>query len=175
VPNSHAAYRVFHIDHFETNYHRIPPPAGLAHFIDFFWETRFEQLWEQYPTGFFGCPVSNIGYTYIINLGTPFIMQIGDKKFPMKADGFLPRYNAIECFHKPDNHFFGIKFRISPIVFEKKIDFSEYRGYIFPLSYLLDQSIIDKVKKAVHLKKGLLYYQNIFYRYWPATKDHCTR
>jgi AraC-like DNA-binding protein len=88
------------------------------------------------------------GIPIIINLGTPFVMQISDKKFPMKADGFLPRYNAIECFHKQGNHFFGIKFRISPIVFEKKIDFSEYCGYIFPLSYLLDQTIIDKVKKA---------------------------
>lgn len=138
----------FHIDHFETNYHRIPPPAGLSHFIDFFWETRFEHLWEQYPDGFSDAQFPNIGYTYIINLGTPFVMQVGDKKFPMKADGFLPRYNAIECFHQPGNHFFGIKFRISPIIFEKKIDFSEYKGYVFPLSYLLDQAIIDKVKKS---------------------------
>jgi len=145
-PMQHIEF--FNIDHFETNYHRIPPPAGLSHFIDFFWETRFESLWEQYPAGFSDAQFPNIGYTYIINLGTPFVMQICDKKFPMKADGFLPRYNAIECFHKPGNHFFGIKFRISPIVFEKKIDFSEYRGYIFPLSYLLDQTIIDKVKKA---------------------------
>ncbi len=138
----------FHIGHFETNYHRVPPPAGLSHFIDFFWETRFEHLWEQYPQGFSDAQFPNIGYTYIINLGTPFVMQIGDKKFPMKTDGFLPRFNAIECFHRPGNHFFGIKFRISPIVFEKKVDFSEYRAYIFPLSYLLDQAIIDKVKKA---------------------------
>lgn len=60
----------------------------------------------------------------------------------------MPRYNAIECFHKPGNHFFGIKFRVSPVIFEKKVDFSEYHGFIFPLSYLLDQNAIDKVKKA---------------------------
>jgi AraC-like DNA-binding protein len=75
-------------------------------------------------------------------------MQVADKKFPMKTDGFLPRYNAIECYHKPGNHLFGIKFRMSPVIFEKKVDFSEYLGYIFPLSYLLDQAIIDKIKKA---------------------------
>ena len=138
----------FHIDHFETNYHRVPPPARLSHLIDFFWETRFEHLWEQFPDGFSDAQFPNIGYTYIINLGTPFVMQIGEKKFPMKTDGFLPRYNPIECFHKPGNHFFGIKFRISPVIFEKKVDFSEYHGYIFPLSYLLDQHVIDKVKKA---------------------------
>jgi AraC-like DNA-binding protein len=143
----------FHIDHFENNYHRIPPPAGLSHFIDFFWETRFEALWNKYPNGFSDAQFPNIGYTYIINLGTPFIMQVNDKKFDMKTDGFLPRYNAIECFHRPGNHFFGIKFRISPIIFEKKVDFSEYHGYIFPLSYLLDQAVIDKIKKAASFEE----------------------
>lgn len=138
----------FHNDHFENNYFRVPPPAALSHFIDFFWETKFDHLWSQFPKGFSDAQFPNIGYTYIINLGTPFIMQIDDKKFSMKADGFLPRYNAIECFHKPGNHFFGIKFRISPVIFEKKINFSEYKGYIFPLSYLLEQPVIDKVKKV---------------------------
>src|ERR1700742_255422 len=113
----------FHIDHFENNYHRVPPAANLSNFIDFFWETRFDHLWDEYPRGFSDAQFSNIGYTYIINLGTPFVMQVADKKFPMKTDGFLPRYNAIECFHKPGNHLFGIKFRISPVIFKKKINF----------------------------------------------------
>ncbi len=138
----------FHTDHFEHNYHRVPPPAALSHFIDFFWETKFDPLWKQHPKGFSDAQFPNIGYTYIINLGTPFVMQVNDKKFPMKTDGFLPRYNAIECFHKAGNHLFGIKFRISPVIFEKKINFSEYKGYVFPLSYLLDEAIIEKVKNA---------------------------
>jgi len=142
-----------HNDHFEKNYHREPPPQGLTHFIDFFWETRFEELWNQFPHGFSDAQFPNIGYTNIINLGTPFVMQIEEKKFSMKTDGFLPRYHAIECFHKPGNHFFGIKFRISPVLFEKKINFSEYQGYIFPLSYLLEQPLIDRVKKASNFKE----------------------
>jgi AraC-like DNA-binding protein len=140
----------------------VPPPAALDHFIDFFWETKFDTLWKTYPKGFSDAQFSNIGYTYIINLGTPFIMQVADKKFAMKTDGFLPRYNAIECFHKPGNHLFGIKFRISPVIFEKKINFSEYKGYIFPLSYLLDESIIDKVKKAKSFEERI----NILSRYF---------
>jgi AraC-like DNA-binding protein len=142
----HAEF--FHTEHFEKNYYRVPPPAGLGHLIDFFWETKFDHLWKQYPKGFSDAQFSNIGYTYIINLGTPFTMQVADKKFVMKTDGFLPRYNPIECFHKSGNHLFGIKFRISPILFEKKINFSEYKGYIFPLSYLLDELIIEQVKDA---------------------------
>jgi AraC-like DNA-binding protein len=138
----------FDTDHFENNYHRIPPPAGLSSFIDFFWETKFDPLWKKYPRGFSDAQFPNIGYTYIINLGTPFVMQVGEKKISMKIDGFLPRYNAIECFHKPGNHLFGIKFRISPVIFKKKVNFSEYRGYIYPLSYLLDSRIIEKVKRA---------------------------
>jgi AraC-like DNA-binding protein len=138
----------FHIDHFENSYYRIAPPAALAHFIDFFWETKFDHLWKRYPKGFSDAQFPNIGYTYILNLGTPFTMQVTNKKFNMKTDGFLPRYNAIECFHRPGNHLFGIKFRISPVLFLKKINFSEYRDYIFPLSYLLDQSVINRVKQA---------------------------
>lgn len=138
----------FHIDHFDRYYHRVPPSGPLSHFIEFFWETRFENLWKAYPRGFSDAQFANIGYTYIINLGTPFVMQVSDKKFAMKTDGFLPRYNPIECFHKPGNHLFGIKFRISPVILEKKVDFSEYHDYIFPLSYLMDVSVLRKVKEA---------------------------
>ena len=152
----------FDDDHFKKYYHRIPPPLPLFHFIDFFWETKFEELWKNYPKGFSDAQFPNLGYTYIINLGTPFVMQISDKKFNMKSDGFLPRYNAIECFHKPGNHFFGIKFRISPILFEKKINFSEYREYIFPLSYLLDPQIISDVKKAKSFEERTHILSNYF-------------
>lgn len=137
-----------HIDHFEKNYHRVPPPSELAHFIDFFWETDFEHLWKQYPKGFSDAQFPNIGYTYILNLGTGFIMQVAEKRFALKTNGFLPRNHAIECFHKPGNHLFGIKFRISPVILEKKINFGEYKGYIYPLSYLMDKSIINKVKSS---------------------------
>jgi AraC-like DNA-binding protein len=44
---------------------------------------------------------------------------------------------------------FGIKFRTSPVIYEKKVNFSEYKEYIFPLSYLLDQGVIDKIKTSV--------------------------
>ncbi len=153
----------FHTDHFEHNYHRVPAPAALSHFIDFFWETRFDHLWKQYPKGFSDAQFPNIGYTYIINLGTPFVMQVEDKKFNMKTDGFLPRYNAIECFHKPGNHLFGIKFRISPVIFEKKVNFSEYRGFIFPLSYLMDEAMIDKVKKAKNFEERISMLSEYFF------------
>ena len=80
-------------------------------------------------------------------------MQVGEKKFNMKTDCFLPRYNAIECFHKPGNHLFGIKFRISPVIFIKKVNFAEYKDYLFPLSYLLEETIIDQVKEASIFEK----------------------
>lgn len=151
-----------HSNHFEHNYHRVPPPKGLSHFIDFFWETKFEHLWEAHPDGFSDAQFPNIGYTNIINLGTPFVMQVDDKKFNMKTDGFLPRYHAIECFHKPGNHLFGIKFRISPIIFEKKVNFSEYQGQIYPLSYLLDQALIDRIKKPQLFKERVAILTNHF-------------
>ena len=119
-------------------------------------------MWKQYPKGFSDTLFPNIGYTYLINLGTPFIMQVKEKKFKMKTDGFLPRHEAIECYHQPGNKIFGIKFRISPVIFEKKINFSEYREYIFPLSYLMDQSVIRKIKKAPSFEARVKIARNYF-------------
>lgn len=142
-----------HTDHFEHNYHRHYAQGNLSLFIDFFWQTKFEKLWRQYPNGFSDALFPNLGYTYLINLGTPFVMQVENKKFSMKTDGFLPRPGYIECFHQKDNVLFGIKFKVSPIVFEKKIDFGDYKGSIFPLSYLVDKNLLDKIKKASSFDK----------------------
>jgi AraC-like DNA-binding protein len=159
----------FHKEHFEHKYYRTAPPPSLEHFIDFFWETKFESLWKQYPKGFSDALFPNIGYTYLINLGTPFTMQVQNKKFRMKSDGFLPRHKAIECYHQPGNKIFGIKFKVSPVIFEKEINFSEYREYIFPLSYLVDASVIEKIKKAssfeARVKIAATYFDSIVKKY----------
>jgi AraC-like DNA-binding protein len=34
------------------------------------------------------------------------------------------------------------------VIFEKEIDFSEYKEYVFQLAYLMDRNIVDAVKKA---------------------------
>lgn len=155
----------FHKTHFDQHYHRVPPPAVLSHFIDFFWETNFDELWAKYPKGFSDALFPNVGYTYLINLGTPFIMQLEDRNYEMKTDGFLPRHTSLECYHQPGNRIFGIKFKISPVIFQKKINFAEYREYIFPLSYLVDQSVLDAIKEATTFRKRVQvissYYQAV--------------
>jgi AraC-like DNA-binding protein len=159
----------FHIDHFENNYHRVRPADDLSYFIDFFWETKFDSLLEQNPAGFSDALFPNIGYTYLINLGTPFIMQVDEERFEMKTDGFLPRHKAIECYHRPGNCLFGIKFKVSPVIFEQKINFSEYKNYIFPLTFLLDKIIIKKVKEAkdfaARVKILSMYFKIIIQKY----------
>ena len=115
-------------------------------------------------------------------------MQVDEKKFKMKTDGFLPRHNAIECYHQPGNKIFGIKFKISPVIFEKKINFSEYKEYIFPLSYLLEQSVIDKIKQVAtfeaRVKIASNYFEHIVKKYSSSllpirivssVVDHCNR
>ncbi len=164
----------FDIEHFEENYHRIKPPAALAHFIDFFWQTKFEHLWEQHPEGFSDALFPNIGYTYLINLGTPFVMQVDEKQTQMKTDGFLPRHQSIECHHQPGNVLFGIKFKISPVIFQKKINFSEYKEAIFPLSYLIDKNILDKIKQAKNFEERVeilgTYYKSMVKEFDGSTR-----
>lgn len=156
-------------EHFEKNYHRVKPSRAVAHFIDFYWQTKFDHLWDLHPQGFSDALFPNIGYTYLINLGTPFVMQVGKKKFDMKTDGFLPRHQSIECFHQAGNCLFGIKFKISPVIFEKKVDFSEYTDAIFPLSYLLEKQVLENLKQpgSFNERVNLLntYYGNIIKKF----------
>lgn len=162
----------FHKEHFEKNYERIAAREPLSNFIDFFWQTNFDALWDKYPVGFSDALFPNIGYTYLINLGTPFVMQLDEKRFDMRGDGFLPRHTSLECFHQPGNRLFGIKFRISPEIFEKKINFAEYNRYIFPLTYLLDERILATIKKASSFAERVnivsLHYESIVQKHAPS-------
>jgi hypothetical protein len=113
----------FHRDHFEFRYHRRMAKKSISQFIDFFWETDFDSLWQQHPQGFSDALFPNLGYTYLINLGTPFVMQLEEQKYEIRSDGFLPRHKYMICHHSPGNKIFGIKFRASPIVFQKEDQF----------------------------------------------------
>ncbi|HSU28111.1 MAG TPA: AraC family transcriptional regulator, partial [Chitinophagaceae bacterium] len=119
--------------------------------------------------GFSDVLFPNTGYTYLINLGTPFIMEVGEKKFNMKTDGFIPRHQALECYHRPGNQLFGIKFKISPVLFEKKINFSEYKGFVFPLSYLMESSVLESLKRCASFNERVkilcIYYGKILEKY----------
>ena len=159
----------FHKDHFEYRYHRKRCRHSLARFIDFFWETDFDPLWEAYPKGFSDALFPNTGYTYLINLGTPFVMQLENESFEIKRDGFLPRHKNMICHHRVGNRIFGIKFRVSPVVFERKVNFSDYREYIFPLAYLIDRNVVEEVKKAPSFERRVelisAYYGRIIEQY----------
>ncbi len=137
-------------EHFRERYQRIFPGEPLSQFIDFFWQTDFESVLQENPEGFSDLLFPNTGYTYIINLGSPFIMQVNRDKFRItsKSDNFLPRHEVIECFHSEGCCIFGIKFKISPILLEKKVNFSEYRNSMNPLSYLIDRSVIKAVRES---------------------------
>jgi AraC-like DNA-binding protein len=164
----------FHRDHFEYRYHRKMARKSLSRFIDFFWETDFDSLYPQYPEGFSDALFPNVGYTYLINLGTPFVMQLDEEKFEMKSDGFLPRHKHMICHHATGNRIFGIKFRVSPVIFQKKINFSEYREYIFPLAYLIDRELVQQIKSAPSFEQRVqivtAYYEEIVQRYSGSLK-----
>ena len=159
----------FHKEHFAFRYYRQKAKRSLSQFIDFFWETDFETLFRQYPNGFSDALFPNVGYTYLINLGTPFVMQLEDEKYDVKGDGFLPRHKNMICHHSAGNKIFGIKFNVSPVVFQKKINFSEYREYIFPLAYLIERSVVEKVKGAASFEQRMqiltAYYEGILQQY----------
>ena len=164
----------FDRDHFEYNYHRKKAAPELENYIDFFWETRFDALWPSEPT-FTDILFPNVGYTYMINLGTPFSIQLDrDKPYPVKNDAFIPRYRNISTHHSEGNRIFGIKFTISPVVLEKNVDFSEYIHSPASLAYLIAQDTLKAVKHAsgfserVQIVSG--YYQQLIRMYEHSSK-----
>lgn len=165
----------FHREHFEYHYHRKKASKSLSRFIDYFWETDFDPLWQHHPKGFSDTLFPNVGYTYLINLGTPFTMQLEEQRHKVKSDAFLPRCKNMTCHHSAGNKIFGIKFKVSPVIFEKKINFYEYREYLFPLAYLIDPSVVKKIKKAPSFAKRVelisAYYEKIIEKYSGSYKQ----
>lgn len=161
-------------DHFEYQYHRKWATGKLSNYIDFCWETDFDTLFQKNPAGFSDVLFPNIGYTYLINLGTRFTMQLQKSSYEVKSDGFLPRHHYITCHHSQGNHLFGIKFKVCPVIFEKDIDFSEYKERVFPLAYLIDKSVVEQVKKArsfdERLKIIFSYYGTLVSRHEASMK-----
>ena len=164
----------FHRDHFEYRYFRKKAKKSLSQFIDFFWETDFDGLWELYPNGFADLLFPNVGYTYMINLGTPFQIQLDQQLFDIRTDSFLPRYKNIATYHSYGNKIFGIKFKVSPVVFQKKINFAEYKEYIYPLAYLIDQKVLLEVKSAQSFYERVQiisnYYNQVIHQYSGSLK-----
>lgn len=163
-----------HQQHFETDYHRVYPTGRLNLFIDFFWQTKFDDLLQTNTDGFSDVLFPNLGYTYLVNLGTPFIMQVNDHRVQVKQGGFLPRLNMIEAFHSTGNCLFGIKFKVSPVIFQKKVNFAEYNGTVFPLSYLLDQQIIQQLQTDTSFEQRVQllsnYYEQILQKHQGSLK-----
>ncbi len=80
-------------------------------------------------------------------------MQLEEEKFEVRSDAFLSRYKNMICHHSVGNKIFGIKFKVSPIVFEKRINFSENTEYLYPLAYLIDPRIVERIKNVESFAK----------------------
>ena len=161
--------------HFSNSYIRTAPSKKLSPYIEYFWQTDFDRALQIHPQGFVDILFPNIGYTYLINLGTPFYMGLDGKKTLVKNGGFLSRHQSLAAFHSRGNKVFGIKFFVSPVLFEKKVNFSEYKESIFSLSYLLDSNVFSAVNSALNFDQRVeivsSYYTNIINRHEGSLKQ----
>jgi len=139
----------FDREHFAFQFHRVKARPPLDTYIDFFWETDFSRLWSRYPEGFTDVLFPNVGYTFLVNLANPFSIQLDkDRPYTVRSDAFLPRFRNISTHHVKGNQVFGIKFRLSPVLLEKKVDFSEYNAALSSLAYLIHPPTLAAVKAA---------------------------
>ncbi|MGI8600476.1 MAG: hypothetical protein ACR2KB_14585 [Chitinophagaceae bacterium] len=152
-----------HNDHFQKHYLKYYiQDENLDPFIDFFWETNFDNLWSIYPDGFEDTLLPNIGYTYFVNLVNPCIISYNKQSFRISKEAFLPRSQKMTCHHVKGNKVFGIKFIVSPILFEKKIKFIEYQNFIYPLSYLIDQKVLSHIRQSTSFENRIKIASNYF-------------
>ncbi len=162
---------LLHKDHFISNYKIFRPHGQLSRYVECFWETDFTDVFKHQPGGFCNVFLPNVGYTYLIHLGTPFSLELNGSSFSIKTDAFVPRNHAAIVRHRLGNHVFGIKFRVSPIYLLRDVNFFEYRNFIFPLTYLFDDIIIKEVKSATSFQQRVEIVCSYYNRIIKAKKE----
>jgi AraC-like DNA-binding protein len=127
------------------------------------------------PNGFFGCTFHKHRLHLPYQPGNSFCDAIRNERYEIRSHSFLPRNKNLICHHSAGNRIFGIKFKVSPVLLEKEISFSEYNEYMFPLSYLIVSKIIDRLKGAGSFAKRIdiiyAYYDRIIEKHVGARKS----
>lgn len=138
-------------DNIRKIYQFSPPRQELANYIEFFSESS-----PRATNAFAGNNCFNVKMfasltpTFWINLGTPYYLALGNKRFLVNAgeDILLTRDTIAERYNQPADHLFTVKFYPGGLESVLGIDQSQMAGKLVHLQQVLPASFIRRIKNA---------------------------
>ena len=127
------------------------PCEELANYIEFFSESSPDATHAFAGNAWFTVKMfPSLTPTFWINLGTPYYLTLGNKRFliPAEKDILLTRDTIAERYNQPVDHLFSVKFYPGALEFVLGIDQSGMAGKLVQLQDVLPVAIIERIRKA---------------------------
>lgn len=127
------------------------PCAELASYIEFFSESSPEATQSFAGNTCFTVKMfPSFTPTFWINLGSPYYLTLGNKRFlvPAGKDILLTRDSIAERYNEPTDHIFSVKFFPGGLESVLGIDQSCMAGKLVQLQDVLPAAFIMRIKKA---------------------------
>lgn len=128
-----------------------PPCEELAGYIEFFSESSTDATHSFAGNACFTVKMfPSLTPTFWINLGTPYYLTLGNKRFlvPSGKDILVTRDTIAERYNQPADHLFSIKFYPGGLETVLGIDQSKLTGKLVALQDVLPASLILQIKRA---------------------------
>lgn len=138
-------------DNIRKIYQFSPACQELANYIEFFSESSPDATLALAGNDCFSVKMfASLTPTFWINLGTPYYLTLGSKRFlvPADRDILLTRDTIAKRYNQPADHLFTVKFYPGGLESVLGIDQSQMTGKLVHLQDVLPASFIMRIKKA---------------------------
>lgn len=138
-------------DPITSRYKFHTPCTALAPFIEYFWESTFDDHNNAIRADLFTIKLfPSFTPTFLINLGDSYRVVSGEHNYmPGPADDLLVcRNKIVEYRHTRDNKLFGVKFFAGALQSLLNTSLAGTIGKALSLDQLISSSVIKKIKKA---------------------------
>lgn len=138
-------------DPITSRYKFYTPCGGLAPFIEYFWESAFDEDNNPLKDALLTIKLfPSFTPTFLINLGDSYRFASGEHNYmPGPADHVLVRRNKIvEYRHTPGNKLFGVKFFAGGLQSLLNTSLPGTTDKALPLDQVISSRVIKKIKKA---------------------------
>lgn len=138
-------------DNIRKIYQFSSPCEELTNYIEFFSESSPDATHAFAGNNCFTVKMfPSLTPTFWINLGTPYYLTLGNKRFliPTGKDLLLTRDTIAERYNQPADHLFSVKFYPGGLESVLGIDQSGMAGKLIRLQDVLPASLIVRIKNA---------------------------
>jgi AraC-like DNA-binding protein len=142
----------FNGDHFRKKYKYFIPTGDAASFIECFWETDFGPGEGKNEFIFSDCILPSVGTTILLNLGTPYLLEIGREQLTIDRDVWYSRLATVRSTHFSGNRIFAIRMQSNIFIGQSIYNYLG-TGKVFNVENVLDKLIIQRIKETGSFEK----------------------